>query len=304
MAPLIAIIVVIALFLPEETSFYLGAIRMTVVRLLLILTTPFILTRFFRIASSSDYRFVWNDALMPALGLWMVISTCISEDVQRGLVFGGSTALEFCMPYFVARSYLTQRGEALATVKVVLYVLAIVGFLALGDWATNRAVIKETVGQFTGYAKVFLMSRYDWRYGLLRAWSVADHPIHLGIISAFGLLLSVAYHGRARGFILAGCFTGLVTALSSAPIASCLIGVSLIAYDAMFQRTRIPARLFLFAVAALVIFAIFMESRNPWALIFNQITFDPTTGAYRLMQWELFWPAVLESPWVGIWRIA
>ena len=125
-----------------------------------------ILTRFFRIVSSSDYRFVWNDALMPALGLWMVISTCLSEDVQRGLVFGGSTALEFCMPYFVARSYLTQRGEALATVKVVLYVLAIVGFLALGDWAADRAIIKETLGQFTGYAKVYLMSRYDWRYRL------------------------------------------------------------------------------------------------------------------------------------------
>ena len=84
-------------------------------------------------------------------------------------------------------------------------------------------------------------------------------PIHLGIISAFGLLLSSAYHGQARWFILAGCFTGLATALSSAPIASCLIGFLLIAYDAMFQRTRIPARLFLFAFAALVIFAIFMN---------------------------------------------
>ena len=36
-APFIAVIVVMAMFLPEETSFYLGTIRMTVVRLLFIL---------------------------------------------------------------------------------------------------------------------------------------------------------------------------------------------------------------------------------------------------------------------------
>ena len=298
--PLIVAAILLTMFLPEELSFYVGPIRMTVVRLVLILTTPIVLSRFVRHVRSSDYRFVWNDAIVTILGLWMMISITISEDIGRGLVFGGSAALEFCMPYFVARALLTKRGDLMATVKLLLFILAVVGLLGIADWIANKAIFKEIASQLTGYVKVYVNSRYDWRFGLLRAYSLADHPIHLGIMSAFGLLLSRAYHGASRTFIMIGCATGLVTAISSAPIGALVIGLALVAYDTIFRKIRAPMRLLPFGAVALMVLFVFVESRNPWATIFNQIAFDPTTAAYRLMQWEFIWPFVMQSPWVGI----
>jgi hypothetical protein len=298
--PLVVVLILVTLFLPEEVSFYLGPIRMTVVRLMLILTTPMVLARFRKYARSDDYRFVWNDAIVAILGVWMVVSVSLSEDTTRGMVFGGSTALEFCMPYFVARACLTKQGEALAAVKLLLFIMAVVGLLGLLDWAANKAILKETASQLTGYVKVYVNSRYDWRFGLLRAYSVSDHPIHLGIMSAFGLLLSRAYHGTSRAFIVAGCATGLVAAISSAAVGALVIGVALVMFDHAFRHIRAPMRLVPFGAMAMLVLLVFVESRSPWVTIFHQITFDPTTAYYRLMQWEFIWPVVMQSPWVGI----
>jgi hypothetical protein len=298
--PMIAAALLLTMFLPEELSFYFGSIRMTVARLVLIITMPLVLVRMAGFVTSREYRFVWNDAIVAVLGVWMIVSTTLTEDLSRGFAFGGSAALEFCMPYYVARTYLTKRGDLMATVKFLLYLLAIVGFLGLADWDANKAILKETAADLTGYVKEYVNSRYDWRYGLLRAYSVSDHPIHLGLMSAFGLLLARAYHGAGRKFIVAGCLTGLVTAISSAPIGAFIVGVALMFGDHIFRRIRAPMRVLPFGAVAFALLIIFLGSRNPWATIFSQITFDPSTAYYRLMQWELIWPYVMQSPWIGI----
>ena len=38
---------------------------------------------------------------------------------------------------------------------------------------------------------------------------------------------------------------------------------------------------------------------SPWNVIFRLMAFNSETGWYRLYQWELLWPFVEYSPWVG-----
>src|SRR5262249_11296610 len=140
---------------------------------------------------------------------------------------------------------------------------------------------------------------YDWRFGLLRATSTIEHPILLGTVCAFGVLLSTAYQGWSRWFITISCSIGLTAALSSAPIGSLVIGGSLIIYDKIFRE--IPSRWIIFLGIVLSLVAVvFIGSSNPWALIFSKICFDPGTAAYRLMQWQVLWPYVMSAPIFGL----
>ena len=297
--PLLVTLIAVTMFLPEESSFSIGPLRLTVARLFMLLAAPATLYRFAQLFSRPDYRFVWDDALIPLFGAWMIIAPSLAESLDRGLAFGGSSALEFCIPYIAVRVFDTQSGPALKITKTILYGISVIGLLGLFDWATNEWFIRNVVSKVTGYAKIWdHATQYDWRLGLLRAASTIEHPILLGTVCAFGILLSTAYHGVSRWFITAGCLIGLMTALSSAPAGALVIGMALILYDRILRGFSLRWIILLSGIL-LVLTVIFIGSSNPWALIFSKICFDPTTADYRLMEWRLLWPFVMESPFVG-----
>jgi O-Antigen ligase len=300
--PLMLTLIAAATLLPEESSFHLGSFRLTIVRALLLLIAPLTISRFVNMFSKPDYRFVWADALVPIFSVWMIVAPSIAESLDRGLVFGGITAVETFVPYMAMRS-LTQHGQALKIVKTLLYAISVVGLLALLDWATNEFFIRNLAAKITGYTKIAethsLGFVYDFRFGLLRAASTIEHPILLGTVCAYGVLLSTAYHGWPRWFITISCSIGLVAALSSAPIGSLVLGVSLIIYDKAFRNIP-PRRMILLGIGVLGVAIIFIGSSNPWAFIFSKICFDPSTGFYRLLEWETIWPFVMDAPIFGL----
>ena len=298
--PLTLTLIAVTMFLPEETSFYIGTIRMTIVRALLLLVAPIILFRFTKMSSKPSYRFVWADVLIPILGLWMMVALTVAESLERGLVFGGVAALEICIPYMAMR-LLTEHRQALKITKTFLYAISLVGLLALLDWATNEWYVRSLASSFTGYSKISWVS--DWgdayRFGLLRATSTIEHPILMGTICAFGVCLSIAYHGWPRRFFTISCLIGIITSLSSAPTGALILGIIFIINDKLFRRFPSRRKVML-SVTALTLAIVFIGSSNPWAFIFNKICFDPATAAYRLMEWQIYWPFVMSSPIFGI----
>jgi O-antigen ligase len=302
--PLMLTLIAVTVFLPEESSFSFGGFRMTLVRVLLLILAPFTVLRFADMFSKPSYRFVWADALVPIYCVWMIIAPAIAESLDRGLVFGGIAAVETFVPYMAMRS-LTQHGQALKIVKTLLYAISVVGLLGLLDWATSEWFIRNLASKITGYTKIVEGQVYTastaeyYRFGLLRASSTIEHPILLGTICAFGVLLSTAYHGWSRWVITISCLIGLVAALSSAPIGSFVIGISLMIYDKVFRN--IPSRrMIILGISLLVVAIIFIGSSNPLAFIFSKVCFDPTTAAYRVMEWQVFWPFVMDAPIFGI----
>lgn len=297
--PLMLTLIAVTIWLPEESSFYIGTFRMTIARALMLLAAPVAIFRFAQMFSNTSYRFVWDDALIPILCVWMILAPAIAESLDRGLVFGGTAALETLVPYILTRT-LTHHGQALKIVKTLLFAIAVVGLLALVDWATNEYFIRIFFSKITGYMKPGGFDRlYDFREGLLRATSTIEHPILMGTICATGVLLSTAYKGWLRRFFTISSLIGLVAALSSAPLGAFVLGVILIVYDKTFRQ--FPLRWVIFSLITLLAVAvIFIGSSNPWAFIFSKICFDPGTGAYRLMEWQLLWPYVMDAPIFGL----
>ena len=64
--PAVLVLIVLAMFLPEETSFFFGGLRMTICRLLLLLIAPMVLLRFAKLMARGN--FIWSDVLVPVIG--------------------------------------------------------------------------------------------------------------------------------------------------------------------------------------------------------------------------------------------
>jgi O-antigen ligase len=144
----------------------------------------------------------------------------------------------------------------------------------------------------------------DWipqiRKGLLRAQSTQDHPILLGCMCCFGILLSVSVQtGLSRAVTIAGSMAGLFSALSSAPIGGTFLGLGLLAYRRLTPNFRYRW-LLLELLLSLGLGAAHVISSDPFGFIFQHFTLDPQTGWYRLLIWQVAGALVLQHPWFGI----
>ncbi len=297
--PLVLVLIALAMFLPEETSFFFGELRLTICRLLLLLIAPAVLFGFVRSMVSGHYRFVWSDVLVPVTGLWMFVGPTEIVGLDKTLVFSGISALEFCIPYMAARVFLAERGQAVALVRFLCIAIATIGVLAIFDEFSGRFVLREIVGSFTGYHKRPIDYATLVRGSLFRATSTLEHPILLGTASLFGLLMATTMRGALRQFMLAGPVVGLALSVSSAPISGAVIGFGALLYNKLLRD--FPFRWsFLFASAAGVTLFIFSAHPRPWGFIFNHLTFDAASGYYRLLQWDFAGGLIMKSPIIGI----
>ncbi len=298
--PLVLVLIALTMFLPEEASFFFGELRMTMYRLLLLLITPAILFRFVRLMVSGKYRFVWSDLLVPVTGLWMVVALSEIDGFDRALVTSGTMALEFCVPYMATRVFLTERGQAVALVRILCIAIATVGVLAIFDEFSERFLLREIAGSFTGSHKYAAIDYSTLARGFLfRAASTLEHPILLGTACLFGLLMATTMRGALRRFMLAGSAVGLALSVSSAPISGAIIGFGALLYNKLLRNFPFRWGLLLASLVGVILF-IFSAHPRPWGFIFSHLTFDEATGYYRLLQWQFAGPLVINSPIFGI----
>jgi hypothetical protein len=297
--PLVLVLIALTMFLPEETSFFFGELRLTICRLLLLLSAPAIVFRFAKLTVGGNYRFVWSDVLVPVAGLWMFVGPTEIDGFDRTFVFSGSMALEFCIPYMATRVFLTERGQAVALVRILCIAIATIGVLAIFDEFSGRFLLREIAGSFTGYHHKHFNYSDNSRGFLFRATSTLEHPILMGTACLVGLLMATTIRGSLRPFMLAGSAVGLALSVSSAPIGGAIIGFGALLYNKLMRN--FPFRWgFLFASAAGALLFIFSAHPNPWGFIFNYLSFDVQNAYYRLMQWEFAGPLVMNSPILGL----
>lgn len=228
------------------------------------------------------------------MGMFAAVTVVVN--INEALAHAGPDVLEFLIAYVAMRVLLTDHGAALSFINLLCSVIAIVALIALLDTATSQYFTHDLLAKFTGYVK---HRQHDYRLGLLRATSTLEHPIHLGLICSFGLLLAVGVPIRARSFKILACAFGLVASISSAPIQSALIGIFLLAYDRMLAKFQFRWHA-LIGAAMLGAAAIFIANHNPIGFINEHFTFEPSSGWYREWEWITATAALNQSPWFGI----
>ncbi len=283
------------ILLPPEASFFLAGARFPLSRILLLWILPAGLLRLRRLYFQNQSYLSWSDVLILTVSVWIVLSIWVTEGLPTAIVSGGSTALDFAGAYFAARTFLTRRGQALAFASLVGSLIAIVGLIGALDTALGLYVVHDTAAAITGYS----INLQGPRFGLIRAAGPLEHPILLGTVCAFAILLGTAARGWKRWFIIGGSAIGLVASISSGPLSAAFLGIGCLLYWRLspgFQARWIV--LWLVAAAAFVpLFAIHPE---PFSWILGYMAFDPATAYHRLLIWNIAGELVLNSPFFGI----
>jgi hypothetical protein len=297
--PFVLTLIVVGLFIPEELSFYVLGLRLTVIRLIFLLLAPVLLARWIQKVSAGRYRFVLSDLFVVLTGFWLIYAPANVDGLIPALNHAGPDVLEFCIGYMTTRLLLCERGHALSFIDVLCRAIAVVALVGTLDTFVDHRFAHDLAAQLGTPMHNIDTWEDRYRMGLFRATGPIEHPILYGFVCAIGLLLAVSIPIRGRGFVIFSCSVGAILALSSAPIQIMLVGFCLLAYERMLSK--VPFRWLALIIAGLVaIMAAFVASDSPVGFIISNFTFSPQSGYYRVWTWQTVGLYVSQSPWVGL----
>ncbi|WP_271565990.1 O-antigen ligase family protein [Bradyrhizobium sp. CCBAU 11386] len=233
-----------------------------------------------------------SDFFACALAAWLM-GAAAYVDPQNSLSSAGAECLEFAGAYFVARGLffgVAAIDAFMGVLKIVVTIAIVAGF---ADTLAGRWIVNETLAGHPEQA--------DYRLdGIVRALSLFDHPILFGAFCAVsGVLFLFAQPTtnlqlRWGGF----CFLGCLSALSSAPLLSFLIGAGVRLYDQFLRQfTWRWTALWCVVIAAMAIALLIGEHPIRW--IISHMTFDPSSGYFRLLIWDGALSKIAERPFAG-----
>jgi hypothetical protein len=299
-SPLILKLICYSLLLPEELSFFVLGLRLTVTRLIFLLLTPVLLIRIGHMLAAGRYRFALSDLFVPLAGLWMVIAPSVIDGVQESLTHNGPTALEFCIGYMAARTLLSEHGQALSFAELIARLAAVVALIGLLDPLTDHFFLQELAGALTGYPVPVINDENAMRMGLVRATGPIEHSILFGIVCAVGLLFASSLPIRMRLFVILSCSLGAIFSFSSAAVQGVLLGIVLLAYNRMLAGVRFRwIGLIVLAAVPVIMLVLFVDA--PFSTVCARVLiFDPASCWIRLLTWNMAGEALAQSPWVGL----
>ena len=298
--------VIIAFFLtialPPEISFEILGLNLNPARLFLLFVFPIALTRLIQ-----DPDFVPRDfdyAISFSI-LWTWIAIGVNEGFEKGFAFGGSFALDGFGSYLLARAYIRSLRQFEQAVRAYLITVVIAGVFALLDVMTGIYIVHETAAALMGMKiPVYVDASYaprTLRYGLLRPFSIFDHPIHYGVFCAtiVGMVYFMYQETRSRWLRFALVCLAVVISLSSGPYMGMALAIALCGWEKVTQR--VPHRVLVSVGVVLVLLMAAKAVLNrSLTEVFISFTLDPATAYYRLFIWEYGTAAVLSNPLFGL----
>lgn len=277
------------LLLPFYMAIYVGGAKFPPGRLIVLLLLVPALIKFCRRGG----RLIAADLFVTVTMAWTVIAV-MQQNGDNALTSTIAEALEFAGGYTVARAFFFGRPALesfIASLRIVTIALVV---LALADLATNSFLTHDIVARIMGVAPPLPQYRTG---GLIRATATLDHPILLGSYFVFAAAIFIYAEQTVvrRLFYVGLCLFGCILCQSSAPLQSFVIMLGVYAFDRTLTNYPWRWHLLAAAIAAFVLTA-YIISNNPIGWIVSNLTFDPQTGYYRIMVWDVAMSFIGLSP--------
>lgn len=183
--PTVVSVFVLSLLVP--IYFYIGPLRMTPYRVvLLVMMIPLL----FAWLSGRAGRKSAPDYLMFLFVIWAVLTLIVAHGLEASLEPGGILLLETIGPYLIARRYIRDEASFRGAVRLLFWIVLLLAPLALIESVSGRPVLLEWPNKiFAGFSPAYM----EPRLGLSRAQVTFEHPILYGVFcaSTFGLAFLV-----------------------------------------------------------------------------------------------------------------
>lgn len=281
-------------------SFGIGPIRMTGVRLLLIVL---IVPMTIRLLTGAYGKVLLVDILFLLHTAWFTLALAITTPDQV-ITNAGSTGIEFIGGYVLGRAYIRDRESFVALIRALLTICVLLLPFVVIEALTGRALIIDTLSKLPGITSIG-HEIVEKRLGLFRVWSVFAHPIHSGLF--FTMTFSLCFiglkgvYGDGRRWLLSViCATCGFLALSSGALLALALQFGLISWAFVFRRTRLRWWiLFGLFVLAYIVIDLF-SNRTPLHVFLSYATFSAHTAYWRLHIFNFGMDNVWANPIFGI----
>ena len=285
-------LVFVALLLPIDWE--VAGLRLTPLRLLLLLTLPLLVLGFL---SGRAGRVTGTDLAILAFAGWVALALTVIHGLDRA-GYAGITVVEALGGYLAGRMLIQSAGDYRNMLRLMAWTMVLLLPAALIEFATGRLVIPDLM-RHLGESTHRGASAYG-RLGFDRVFSVFEHPIHFGLFCALGIANFAALH-RARPVLqavkvaLAGAMTFL--SLSTAPLLAAATQAGLMLWG---KATGGAWRwLSVLAVASYLTIDL-LSNRTPVTILIDTMTFNPVTGWVRLAVLDAGMASVRENPVFGV----
>lgn len=289
---LAAWLVLIGLIIPAaEVQIYIGGLKFTVGRLgifALLIPAIFVLLK-------PGRRLLLCDLFVMAMAIWMPVAA-LNVSGTSALSSAGAESIEFLGGYLVARAFFFGAPSLRAFVDVLKVLAVAVVIIAMMDSASGRLLVHDIFGSIFGVTPI----EDQYRRGMVRATATFDHAILLGAFCAVTatVLLYSEQNAVKRYLYVALCCLGAVLSLSSSSLMALGISFATYAYDRLLRQFswRWSACWWAIGIFALLISLV---TKNPLGWILSNLTLDPASGYFRLMEWTAAFDEIAEAPWIG-----
>lgn len=278
--------------------FYLGSVRLSPYRLVLIATfIPCLFAWLF----GSVGRIRLPDIFILMAAIWGAIVLVHVHGVEAGLQPAGIFVIETLGSFLLARRYIRDVFAFQRMVRwLVVMVLVLLPF-AVYENVTGSPILIQLFGQIFD---VHAIAPKQPRLGLARAQAIFEHPILFGVVCSSAFALSYYVMGaRTR---LAGRFiTGLVaitvfTSLSAGALLSVAVQSILIGWDKLTVRVvRRWVILGAITIAAYIVVET-VSNRSAFEVFISYLTFNADQSYMRIHIWHYGTESVIRHPIFGI----
>ncbi|MBR0830174.1 O-antigen ligase family protein [Bradyrhizobium manausense] len=298
-------LLLVAIFLPEGLSFFLGDFRLSVARVLIFLLSIAAISQLFQRASTATVC-VPSDILAPLAGVWMMLAATVTDGLD-GLKGAGMAAIEFTGAYLTFRYLLGPVDSSVRLARFTCKLIILIVGIALLDPLSDRLFTYEFIKGITGYVKpgyedaLALKAETFYRDGVVRAMGPLEHSILLGAVCVwFGTVALTTFRHQVFGWAIAGvALIGVWFSQARSPLLAYLIGFALAIFYSASPRFTARWKLVGSCVTA-VLLTVFTFSNSPVATLVRLSGVNPEAAWARQAIWETAGPVVLGSPMFGI----
>ena len=302
MLRLLAILFVVAIFIPVEFYVMAGSVRIETYRVVLGLSLIYAVLNFKGILEQANLV----DVLLIGLVVFAFASIWHNHDLQQAIESTGIYSIETLGAFYLARMYIStpERFYQINQMFVVTLV-SLTLFSAYEAFAQHR-FLHEIAKLITGHDSLDfrLYMNYYIRNGVMRAASLFEHPILyaslLAMFFPFAFLLFRRTRNLFSGINVVALIISMFLTLSSAPLLS-LIFQTIIAILVKFWNSarRLWVSLFFAMLAGSMLINAF-SNRGFFGILISYLTFNPNTGYFRMLQWENSMDDIADNPILGI----
>jgi len=272
-----------------EVAVRIGGVKFTVGRF----GVALLLLPALQILFQNSRRFIFADALIATLAIWMVAAGAMAPDSFSS---SAAEALELAGGYYVARAFFFGPSAVRTFVSVLETVTVVTVVLGLVDRIANRNVIHQFFASMFGVGSINYMDRD----GVMRVASTLDHPILFGAFCAIvaAILLYGEPERRKHILTIGVCAIGVYLARSSSGIMAAALTIAIYGYDKILER--LPGRWLIFwLIVGPLLLVFFLVANSPMGWIISHFTLDPSSGYFRMMIWEAVFAQLPKSPYFG-----